>query len=370
VKGKNFKIFIIFAVTAFFVLSLADTASAQSRRAKQQQTEAEQRQQHELQQRQEQIWIDQQETMMKNRMDTQNRSEIKPTASQSSQSQTISTSARPAASSDNMLTLDNAIAQAAANINGRFAAGSKIAILNFNSPTEKFSAYVLDELTANLVSSRKLIVVDRKETDLIRGELIFQTSGEVADESIQELGRMLGAQVIASGSLTGMDDFYRIVIRVLNVQNASVEVHYRADIVNDRIVTALLAEGRTSGTAASNNVQTTQTSTQRTTASSVQETRAVSSPPGSAPASKTANTNEYSPAQLQNFITRYERLLEQCSVRKSDRCADVMYNLGGLYCDQGSYVKARDIWERIIREYPNFKRTNEVKVRLINLPKQ
>jgi hypothetical protein len=104
----------------------------------------------------------------------------------------------------------------------------------------RWSDYVLEELTANLVSSGHLLVVDRREIDLIRGELNFQYSGDVDDNSMQELGRMLGAQSIVSGSLTEIGGTYRIVFRVLNVQTAVVEVQYRTNIINDNMVTALL----------------------------------------------------------------------------------------------------------------------------------
>jgi len=150
-----------------------------------------------------------------------------------------------AANSGGMMTLDQALKEAAVRIDERLAAKTKIAPLNFNSPHDKFSGYVLDEVTANLVDSGKLTVVDRKEVDLIRGEFDFQFSGEVGDDSMQQLGRMLGAQSIISGSLTDMGGFYRIVIRVLNVQNASVEVQYRANIASDTIMTALLTGGKT-----------------------------------------------------------------------------------------------------------------------------
>ena len=157
------------------------------------------------------------------------------------------------ASNTGILTLDQAIAEAAVRIDERLTAGSKIAPLNFNSQHDRFSGYVLDELTANLVDSRRLTVVDRREIDLIRNEVDFQYSGEVGDDSMQAAGRMLGAQSIITGSLTDMGGFYRIVIRVLNVQNASVEVQYRANIANDVIMASLLTGGRS--TAAVNTPQ-------------------------------------------------------------------------------------------------------------------
>ncbi|MDR0302107.1 MAG: DUF1566 domain-containing protein [Treponema sp.] len=153
--------------------------------------------------------------------------------------------AEDSAASPGGITLDQALKKAAVRIDERIAEGSKIAPLNFNSPHDKFSGYVLDELTANLVDSKKLTVVDRKEVDLIRGEFDFQFSGKVGDDSMQELGRMLGAQSIISGSLTDLGGLYRIVIRVLNVQNASVEVQYRANIEDERLMTALLTGGKT-----------------------------------------------------------------------------------------------------------------------------
>jgi len=142
--------------------------------------------------------------------------------------------------SSSPIPLDSAIEEAAKNIDAGITAQSKIALISFNSPSVMFSDYVLDELTANLVNSGHLIVVDRKEIDLIRGELNFQYSGDVSDNSMQELGRMLGAQSIVSGSLTDIGGVYRIVIRVLNVQTAAVEVQYRTNIVNDNKVKALL----------------------------------------------------------------------------------------------------------------------------------
>jgi WD40 repeat protein len=147
--------------------------------------------------------------------------------------------------SSGILSIDAAIREAAARIDERIEGATKIALTNFNSPSNQFSEYVLDELSANLVDSGKLIVVDRKEIDLIYGEYDFQTSGEVSDSSMQEIGQMLGAQSIVSGSLTDIGGLYRFMIRVLNVQSAAVEVQYRTDIANDNRVMALLT-GQTS----------------------------------------------------------------------------------------------------------------------------
>ncbi|MDR0475288.1 MAG: DUF1566 domain-containing protein [Treponema sp.] len=174
----------------------------------------------------------------------------KNTAAGTAENSAASSAAGPVAGPVAGMTLDRALKEAADRIEERIAAGSKIAPLNFTSPHAKFSYYVLDELSAILVESRKLIVVDRKEVDLIRSEFDFQLSGEVSDDSMQALGQKLGAQSIISGTLTEIGGDYRIMIRVLNVQNASVEAQYRTDIANDRRVAALLTGGKTTVAAA------------------------------------------------------------------------------------------------------------------------
>jgi len=145
-----------------------------------------------------------------------------------------------------LLTLNQALKEAATRIDERIQSGSKIVPLNFNSPHDRFSNYVLEELTANLVDSRILTIVDRREIDNIRNEFNFESSGDVEEDSMQQIGRRLGAQSIISGNFTDMGGFIRIMIRVLNVENATVDVQYRANIVSDTVTTALLTGGSSS----------------------------------------------------------------------------------------------------------------------------
>jgi len=226
-------------------------------------------------------------------------------------------SAKPAENvmvNSTLLTLDQAIAEAAIRIDERIPAGSKIAPLNFNSPHDRFSDYVLEELTANLVESRKLTVVDRREIDLIRNEVDFQFSGEVRDDSMQEIGRMLGAQSIISGNFTDMGGFIRIMIRVLNVQNASVEVQYRANVVSDMITTALLTGGRTN-TAVVTPIQVTQSgSSSAVQASSIPDTSSQQqTAPQTSSAPVTTSPQQTTPQTTQAPITSTPQQTQQSS---------------------------------------------------------
>jgi formylglycine-generating enzyme required for sulfatase activity len=149
--------------------------------------------------------------------------------------------AKPAGSGN--MSLDQAIQAAAENIENNVQDGQKIAVLNFSSPTEQFSAYVLEELSTRLVNGKKLVVVDRRELDLIRQEENFQMSGEVSDESAQSIGKKLGAQLIVSGSLSSMGHLYRFRIRALSVESAAVEAASAADIRTGDTRVAILLSG-------------------------------------------------------------------------------------------------------------------------------
>jgi TolB-like protein len=141
------------------------------------------------------------------------------------------------------VSLNTAIREAAARMETRLDAGTKIALINFTSPSQAFSDYVLDELSAVLVNNGHLVVVDRANLDRIRQELGFNVSGEVSDASMQEIGQMLGAQALVTGSLTSIADLRRVMFKVIMTETAAVAVQHPADIINDRRVQALLAQG-------------------------------------------------------------------------------------------------------------------------------
>ena len=149
-------------------------------------------------------------------------------------------SSSPTANPDEV-SLNTAIRMAAARMETRLDAGTKVALINFTSPSQAFSEYVLDELSSVLVNNGQLVVVDRANLDKIRQELGFNMSGEVSDKSMQEIGQMLGAQALVTGSLTSIADLRRVMFKVIMTETAAVTVQHNADIINDRRVQALIA---------------------------------------------------------------------------------------------------------------------------------
>jgi hypothetical protein len=111
------------------------------------------------------------------------------------------------------------------------------------------------------------VVVDRASLDKVRQEIDFNMSGEVSDQSAQAIGKMLGAEAIVTGSLTSLGDLRRVMFKVIITETAAVVVQHPADIINDKRIQSLLAQGGGSRTATyGGNSRTSGTATQTTTA--------------------------------------------------------------------------------------------------------
>jgi hypothetical protein len=50
----------------------------------------------------------------------------------------------------------------------------------------------------------------------------FQSSGEVDDDSAVSIGKLLGANVVITGSISGSDSMRRLRLKALNVQTAEI----------------------------------------------------------------------------------------------------------------------------------------------------
>jgi len=129
----------------------------------------------------------------------------------------------PTASGAGYDDLDTAIRELSDYLNRRIPKDSKVVFLNVKSDWPDFSEYILFSLIENGVNDEMFTVVDRQQLDLIRSELNFQWSGEVSDTSAQEIGQMLGAQTIVSGSVTEVGSEYRIQVRAISVLTAALQ---------------------------------------------------------------------------------------------------------------------------------------------------
>ena len=126
--------------------------------------------------------------------------------------------------------LDSALREISDYLNKRIKEGSKAVFLNIKSDWPDLSDYILSTLAENAVNDEVFSVVDRQQLDAIRSELNFQWSGEVSDASAQEIGQMLGAQSIVSGVISVIGSVYRIQVRSIAVQTASVQGQFSQNV--------------------------------------------------------------------------------------------------------------------------------------------
>jgi hypothetical protein len=195
--------------------------------------------------------------------------------------------------------LDHAIREISDYLNKRIPNGAKTVFLNIKSDWPDLSEYILSGLMENAVNDEVFAVVDRQQIDAIRSELNFQWSGEVSDKSAQEIGQMLGAQTIVSGSVTTIGSVYRIQARAIAVQTAAVQGQFSQNVDGKGPTIAALTErkapaGSSPAAAASTGTRTT-TGTQTTSTPAASGTAATPAQPAT-PTATTYKIGDKGPA--------------------------------------------------------------------------
>jgi hypothetical protein len=137
-------------------------------------------------------------------------------------------------------TLDDSIKNAASELSGNLAGGSIVAVISFQSQSSRLADYAIDELNNAIVNIGSLKPVERRRLDAVRGELGFNMSGEVSDESAQSIGQLLGAQSIIMGSIEIIGSVYRIRFQAITTETATIQYVFSENIRNDRVLESLL----------------------------------------------------------------------------------------------------------------------------------
>ena len=156
---------------------------------------------------------------------------------------TLITSCASTGSGTDYLSLQEAIEQSAEKIANELPTGSRVAIVAFNSENENLSDYIMAEFSSALFN-KGLEVADRQNLEFVYKELNFNMSGNVSDETAQSIGKMLGAQLVITGSLTSLGGSYRYRTNVIHVERATLASDTRFTVRNDhemKIMVAALA---------------------------------------------------------------------------------------------------------------------------------
>lgn len=137
------------------------------------------------------------------------------------------------------VTIDNALTQAAEKFSSSLKNKTTVAILGISSSYNELSEYMLGELTTDIVQLRKLQVVTRANLNVIKKEMNFQLSGEVSDETMQQLGAKTGAQTVISGTFKPLGTLYVLDIQAFDVTTATIQDTYRVNVASDETLELL-----------------------------------------------------------------------------------------------------------------------------------
>jgi TolB-like protein len=138
------------------------------------------------------------------------------------------------------ISLDSAIIEGSNYLIGRLSSGSKVAIVNIQSPTMNLTHYVIDTLSMYLVNKNNFIVIERSELGAVQKEQRYQLSGEVSDETAVSIGHQLGTQFIITGSMLPLGVRYSLRLKIINVETAQILGTKIYQINSDDTLSALL----------------------------------------------------------------------------------------------------------------------------------
>jgi tetratricopeptide (TPR) repeat protein len=138
------------------------------------------------------------------------------------------------------LSLIDAIEQTGEKIAGELPAGSRVAIVAFESMNNNLSDYIVEELTGVLFD-RGIEVADRQNLEYAYKELNFQIGGDVSDKDAKSIGKFLAADMVITGQLLDLGGMYRYRTNAVNVETAVRVSVTRLDVRKDRATRRMIA---------------------------------------------------------------------------------------------------------------------------------
>ena len=99
-----------------------------------------------------------------------------------------------------------------------------LAVLPFSSAGVKdYEAVSLsNRLHSELVKTKRFQVVEIEKVEAMLQEIAFHQSGIFREEYVAQVGKMLGAQMMVTGSVGKVGNTYTVDVRIINVRNRRV----------------------------------------------------------------------------------------------------------------------------------------------------
>jgi len=123
----------------------------------------------------------------------------------------------------------------------------RVAVVDFTDlkgNITELGRFISEELSVNLTrNSSKYEVIDRAHLKAIMTEHRFAASGLVDPQTIKEIGKIAGVDLLVTGLLTPFGDSIRISCKILSTKTAKVLGARKVDIAKTRSIENMLAQG-------------------------------------------------------------------------------------------------------------------------------
>ncbi len=106
---------------------------------------------------------------------------------------------------------------------------SKIAVLPFpfhDGRSSQGPSFISEQLTARLAEQKKLRLAERGQLEGVLRETTLQSSGGVDQDTVRQIGRILGVEGVVTGTLIEIDERHvEVVARLINAETGEVLVN-------------------------------------------------------------------------------------------------------------------------------------------------
>jgi TolB-like protein len=146
------------------------------------------------------------------------------------------------------VTLDQRIGELSKQISDGLTENQKqtIAVVEFvdlEGRVTNFGRFVAEELITRLYQTKKFKVIERQLLNKIVAEQKLSLGGMIDQTSAQKLGKLLGVDAIASGTVTDLGKSVRVNARLISTGTGEVFAVAAAEIAKDDSVIALMGAG-------------------------------------------------------------------------------------------------------------------------------
>jgi hypothetical protein len=113
--------------------------------------------------------------------------------------------------------------------------GSTIVVFSAHRRHHGLSDYIINRISRNAINDRTFTVADRTNQHLIDAERNFQMSGHVSEESMQRVGRQVGASIIMIVDISSIGNRFDFDLKVLHIESGTFQGHETYPIHNKTV---------------------------------------------------------------------------------------------------------------------------------------